>query len=206
MDTQLLHALERAHAAGRGYEETCRLAEAHPEQADGLFDFMEHLMLRTIDPSPVASSPGAPGRVADHLRAVGQSALAHTIEREACEHGAADPPAPGERYVDYARRVLGCSARTLQEGHEVPLRFIQEINAHPQQTPLGAIEELARRGARLGLDYATALDLLLGGAGHRQRRAASAPGRFHTFPYDYRRLVMGCFKDEPGRAFWLSFC
>lgn len=112
-------------------------------------------------------------------------------------------------YPTYAVERLGMTPPEVASGHSVPMRFLQQIDKHPRQTPLGAQEEIARRGAVLGLDYEEALNVLCADPDPQVYAAVAAssdaPLRSPK-PFSYRDLVDRSFRNDPeARAFWLSF-
>ncbi len=126
-------------------------------------------------------------------------------------------PAAGDRpaeraaavYPAYAAARLVLKPGEVARRHGVPMRFLQQIDAHPGETPLRALEVIARRGADLGLDFDEALGVLLAEPSELAAvpMAASSAGPLRPpTPFSYRELVERNFRDQPAeRDFWLSF-
>lgn len=110
-------------------------------------------------------------------------------------------------YPDYAGSRLGMNPREVAVGHRVPMRFLQKVDENPYGTPLAAVEEVARRGAALGLDYDEALAVLLATPDPAAAvpMAASSSGPLHApQAFSYHDLVVRSFKDPAEQEFWLS--
>lgn len=202
----LLIEVEQAWEQGRGYECVSRLAEKHSNYADDLLDFLEGLLSIELGstPDPEASKRSAAGIVA-RLEADGQHSLADAIRRSA----GLPIPAAAISYPAYAAGQLGLVPPEVASGHGVPMRFLQQIDQHPRQTPLGALEEIARRGAALGLNYEEGLKALLAGPNSQTyaARAASSDGPLQKpQPFSYCDLVKRSFRNDPEACqYWLSF-
>lgn len=111
------------------------------------------------------------------------------------------------RYIVYAREHLPLNPRQIAEGHNLSMHFLDQVDRHPSDVPIRALEEIARRGEALGLNFSEALAALMAEPEGAVPVAASSPGPLHApQPFSYETLVRQTFeKDADACDFWLAF-
>ena len=131
-------------------------------------------------------------------------------DRETTARRAGDRPAVlGTCFPDYARQKLGLNLKRLAFKLGVKMRFLREIDENPSQAPSGALDEMARRAAAIGLDEAESR-LVLESEPERSsgfaKAASGSDGVRQATGFSYLKLVETCFRDDPeAKAFWSSF-
>jgi hypothetical protein len=132
-----------------------------------------------------------------------------TVRRRQPARGADRAAALGSCFPVHAKERSGLNLKQLAEALRVPIRFLRGVDEHPNESPLEAIDELARRGEGVGLDFEESKTTLRAEPEADRGYATAASGQDgvrRTQTFSYKRLVEQCFKQEPDeRALWLSF-